>query len=179
MAELRAKIPSQILAHYDRLVARGKKGLAAVRGQVCSGCHMQVPLGVVMTLKHGDDIQLCESCGRYLFLPPALETEAAGPVASPKPERKKRKQKKQSVQAADRAVLTASAGLAFSLCFGLPPKINRHARKHDQQPGPGRLRLVKEQHHHDDTGSSFCPLRPFGLLFRLTVSHTHEDSAAS
>jgi predicted nucleic acid-binding Zn-ribbon protein len=90
---LRAKIPSQILAHYDRLVARGKKGLAAVRGQVCSGCHMQVPLGVVMTLKRGEDIQLCESCGRYLYLSPAVEKEATGPAASPKPERKKRKQK--------------------------------------------------------------------------------------
>jgi hypothetical protein len=99
-AELRAKIPSQILGHYDRLVARGKKGLAAVRGQVCSGCHMQVPLGVVMTIKHGEDIQLCESCGRYLFLPPAVETESAKPAASPKPERKKRKQKKQPVPAA-------------------------------------------------------------------------------
>jgi hypothetical protein len=94
MAKLRAKIPSQILAHYDRLVARGKKGLAAVRGQVCSGCHMQVPLGVVMTLKHGEDIQLCESCGRYLYLPPAVETKVAEPAASPKPERKKRKQKR-------------------------------------------------------------------------------------
>jgi len=94
LAELRAKIPSQILAHYDRLVARGKKGLAAVRGQVCSGCHMQVPLGVVMTLKRGEDIQICESCGRYLYLPPTVETEATEPAASPKPERKKRKQKR-------------------------------------------------------------------------------------
>ena len=100
LAELRAKIPSQIIAHYDRLVARGKKGLAAVRGQVCSGCHMQVPLGVVMTLKRGEDIQICESCGRYLYLPPAVETEAAEPAASPKPERKKRKPKKQPVPAA-------------------------------------------------------------------------------
>ena len=100
LAELRAKIPLQILGHYDRLVARGKKGLAAVRGQVCSGCHMQVPLGVVMTLKHGEDIQLCESCGRYLFLPPAVETEAVEPAASPKPERKKRKPKNQPVPAA-------------------------------------------------------------------------------
>jgi predicted nucleic acid-binding Zn-ribbon protein len=93
LTELRAKIPSQILAHYDRLVARGKKGMAAVRGQVCSGCHMQVPLGVVMTLKRGDDIQICESCGRYLYLPPTVETEATKPAVSPKPERKKRKQK--------------------------------------------------------------------------------------
>ncbi len=96
MSVLRAKIPSQILAHYDRLVARGKKGVAAVRGQVCSGCHMQVPLGAVMTIKHGQDIQICENCGRYLYLPPPGETEAAEPAASPKPARKKRKQNRPS-----------------------------------------------------------------------------------
>ena len=94
LAELRAKIPSQILAHYDRLVARKKKGVAAVRGQVCSGCHMQVPLGVVMTLRHGQDIQLCGNCGRYLYLPPTVKTETAEPAVSPKPKKKTRKPKK-------------------------------------------------------------------------------------
>src|ERR1035441_5776771 len=92
LAELRGKIPPQILGHYDRLVAHGKKGLAAVRGQVCSGCHMQVPLGVVMTLKRGQDIQICESCGRYLYLPPTVKPEVAEPTTSPKPARKTRKQ---------------------------------------------------------------------------------------
>jgi predicted nucleic acid-binding Zn-ribbon protein len=93
-AELRAKIPHQILGHFDRLVARGKKGVAAVRGQVCSGCHMQVPLGVVNTLKQGQDIQLCESCGRYLYLQPEGEIEMAKPATAPKPARKTRKPKK-------------------------------------------------------------------------------------
>ena len=94
MAALRALIPAQILGHYDRLVARGKKGVAALRGQVCTGCHMQVPLGVVMTLRHGQDIQLCENCGRYLYLPAENETENVGPAAAPKPARKPRKPKK-------------------------------------------------------------------------------------
>ena len=93
-AELRAKVPPQILGHYDRLVARGKKGLAAVRGQVCSGCHMQVPLGVVMTLRHGQDIQLCENCGRYLFLAPEAEVDAAEPAATPKPAKPAKKPRK-------------------------------------------------------------------------------------
>ena len=92
IAGLRAKIPPQILGHYDRLVAHGKKGLAAVRGQVCSGCHMQVPLGVVITLKRGQDIQICESCGRYLYLPPTVNTEAVEPTTKPKTARKTRKQ---------------------------------------------------------------------------------------
>jgi len=96
-AELRARIPPPILAHYDRLVAHGKKGMAAVRGQVCSGCHMQVPLGVVMTLRHGQDIQLCGNCGRYLYLPPVEASVDAEPGVAPKPAGKTRKSKK-SVQ---------------------------------------------------------------------------------
>jgi len=98
IAELRVKIPSQILGHYDRLVAKGKKGLAAVRNQVCTGCHMRQPIGTIMTLMHDQDIQLCESCGRYLYLPPAVKTGPVEKAASPKPVKKTRKSKK-SMQA--------------------------------------------------------------------------------
>jgi len=82
IAELRSKIPSQILGHYDRLRARGKKGLAAVRNQVCGSCHVQVPLGVVMTLKRGQDVQLCENCGRYRY-PDSGEGKFASQVEVP------------------------------------------------------------------------------------------------
>lgn len=95
IAELRGKIPPQILGHYDRLVARGKKGLAAVSNhRVCTACHMQVPLGAIMTLKRGDDIQLCESCGRYLYLPTVEEEKAVLPADAPKPVKKTRKSRK-------------------------------------------------------------------------------------
>lgn len=77
IAVLRGKIPPPILGHYDRLRVRGKKGLAVVLNQVCTGCHMSVPIGVILTIKHGQDIQLCESCGRYLYLP----AEEAAPTA--------------------------------------------------------------------------------------------------
>jgi len=75
-AKLRAKIPAPILAHYDHLGLRGKKGVAAVRNSVCTGCHMSVPLGVTMALMHADGIHTCESCGRYLYL--------AEPAVTPK-----------------------------------------------------------------------------------------------
>jgi len=97
IAELRTKIPSQILGHYDRLVAKGKKGITLVRDQVCTGCHMRVPIGGIMALKHGEDLQLCENCGRYLYLAPAAPSEppkSAGPAAGSKPGRKPRKSKK-------------------------------------------------------------------------------------
>lgn len=96
-AELRTKIPPQILGHYDRLVAKGKKGITMVRDQVCTGCHMRVPIGGIMALKHGQDIQLCESCGRYLYLPPAAPAEPAKPTeptTGSKRARKPRKSKK-------------------------------------------------------------------------------------
>jgi C4-type zinc ribbon domain len=92
---VRALIPAQILAHYDRLVVRGKKGVALVRNQVCTGCHMRLPIGTVNTLMQGTDLQLCDSCGRYLALAP--EAPAAPPNAqaapAPKAARKPRKRK--------------------------------------------------------------------------------------
>ncbi len=89
---LRARIPAQILVHYDRFRVRDKKGLAAANNQVCTGCHMRLPLGVIMTLRHGQDIQLCDSCGRYLYLAP--ETESVPVVATAKVAQPIRRRKK-------------------------------------------------------------------------------------
>lgn len=90
-AELRAKVPPPILAHYDRLVARGKKGVALIRNQSsCSACHISVPRGVVLTLMHNTDVQLCESCGRYLYLPePTAAPEPAATKKITKPRKPK------------------------------------------------------------------------------------------
>ena len=92
--ELRGKIPPQIIGHYDRLVARGKKGVTAIRGENCSSCHIHVPIGAITTLKRGEDIQVCESCGRYLHLPDTTEAEIPPPAAPPKRARKTRETKR-------------------------------------------------------------------------------------
>jgi predicted nucleic acid-binding Zn-ribbon protein len=87
IAALRQKIPTPILEHYVRLTARGKKGVAIVRNQVCTGCHMRIPIGAIITLMHEEDIQVCGNCGRYLVLPPEAQheaLEAAPEVSAPK-----------------------------------------------------------------------------------------------
>jgi hypothetical protein len=94
--DLRAKIPPQILAHYDRLMARGKKGVAAVNNQVCTACHMKLTLGVINTLKRSEDIQLCESCGRYLYLPEGYGIAPVVPEAEVKPKKARRRTAKTS-----------------------------------------------------------------------------------
>ncbi len=90
--KLRTQIPYQILGHYDRLRARGKKGVALVRHQVCSECHVSVPLGTVMTVINGSDIQLCGNCGRYLYVEP--EAPAPQPVPAPPKAKRGRQPKK-------------------------------------------------------------------------------------
>lgn len=86
--DLRAKIPTHILGHYDRMMSRGKKALAAVRNQNCSGCHMRVPLATILTLRHAEDVQLCDNCGRYLYLPEGEETSPSPPAKKPTVRRK-------------------------------------------------------------------------------------------
>jgi len=76
VAELRTLIPPTILGHSGRLAARGKKALAVVRNQVCSGCHMRLPIGTINTMLQGHDLQLCDTCGRYLYLPAPAESQA-------------------------------------------------------------------------------------------------------
>lgn len=107
VAELRGKIPPPVLGHYDRLRVRGKKGLAVVNNQVCSGCHMRLPLAVIMTLRHGQDLQLCDNCGRYLYLPDETPGVPTGEEPKPKPVRSPRRKKK-SLAPPDDLKLTAS-----------------------------------------------------------------------
>ncbi len=82
--ELRSKVPAPIMGHYDRLAVRGKKGVAVVRNQACSGCHMRLPIGTINTLMQDTDIQLCDTCGRYLYLPNPAEAEPVEAAPAPK-----------------------------------------------------------------------------------------------
>jgi hypothetical protein len=98
--KLRAQVPPQVLGHYDRLRARGKKGLALVReNKVCAECHVGIPIGTFITIMKGDDIQLCGNCGRYLFVqdkpvePPPSAPAKAG-LATPKAKRGRKPTKK-------------------------------------------------------------------------------------
>jgi predicted RNA-binding Zn-ribbon protein involved in translation (DUF1610 family) len=92
---LRKKIPAQVLQHYDRLMARGKKGIAYVRHGVCGQCHMQVAVGLLAMLRRQDNFYRCENCGSYLYL---LEDTAVleMPLRSAKPARRGRPRKIQA-----------------------------------------------------------------------------------
>jgi hypothetical protein len=95
--EYRTQVPPQILAHYDRLRVRGKKGVAIVRNKTCTGCHMQQPIGKITVLMRNEDIQLCDSCGRYMYLPTETETAFVEQVIASKPAAKTPRPRKRKV----------------------------------------------------------------------------------
>ena len=87
IAALRAAIPASILSHYDRLADSGKRGVAPVRNQACSGCHISVPLGTILELRRAETIRLCDNCRRYLYL---SDEPAAAPAPVPAPKKRRK-----------------------------------------------------------------------------------------
>ena len=85
--DLRATVPVPVLAHFDRLISWGRKGVALVRHGVCSECHMRVPTATVASLISPHDLYLCESCSCYLLLP----TEEIPPLPAPPPPPKRKR----------------------------------------------------------------------------------------
>ena len=69
IGKVRKQVPAQIMAQYERLVSRQKKGVSLVRNGVCSECHLRIPGGKLVGLAHTDEIHTCDNCGRYLHLP--------------------------------------------------------------------------------------------------------------
>jgi hypothetical protein len=85
MEKLRAKVPLPILGRFEQLVARGKKGVALARNGVCSGCHLRITDAKLVDLSAGADIQLCDNCGRYLYLPEGEVVGLSGARTLPSP----------------------------------------------------------------------------------------------
>lgn len=85
------EVPEPILAHYDRLRARGKKGVALVRHGVCSGCQMRLATGVHAALLRDEDIAMCDNCARYLLVAPELPPPTPEPPPKKAPVRRRRR----------------------------------------------------------------------------------------
>ena len=80
IAELRKLVPLPVLTHFDRMVVRGKNGVALVRHGVCCECHIRVPVGVLDSLVAPEDVYLCDICSCYLLLPPEEVANALNPA---------------------------------------------------------------------------------------------------
>jgi len=73
IADERTKVPPFILAHHDRVRARGKTSTVPVKDWICRSCFISVPSGLRTKLASRDDICVCENCGAYIYWPTEQE----------------------------------------------------------------------------------------------------------
>jgi predicted nucleic acid-binding Zn-ribbon protein len=65
---LRAKLPRDLGAAYDAVVARRGSGLARVVDKVCTACARAVPSQRLIDVRAGRLVQ-CDGCSRWLWIP--------------------------------------------------------------------------------------------------------------
>lgn len=90
--DMRDRLPTSLLIHYDLRRSRGKPAVAPVNGGICSACHLALPSGLAAELRRGGRaVHVCTNCGVFIFREDArAETAPSGNRASPpvKPRRK-------------------------------------------------------------------------------------------
>ena len=65
--EVAEGIDSETIIKFRRIIRRNKKGIVAIKGNVCDGCHMVLPAQFANEVRHGDKILFCPYCSRILF----------------------------------------------------------------------------------------------------------------
>jgi predicted nucleic acid-binding Zn-ribbon protein len=66
--ELSSGLDQEVLFKFERII-RNKmgRGIVAIRGGVCMGCHMILPVQFANTIRQGEEIVFCPYCSRILY----------------------------------------------------------------------------------------------------------------
>jgi uncharacterized protein len=77
-AQLSTQLPKPIFASYDRM-SRLRRGqvLSEIRAGICTACRMKVRPKVISDVRKGDQLIICESCGRILYMRPQTHSAEA------------------------------------------------------------------------------------------------------
>jgi predicted nucleic acid-binding Zn-ribbon protein len=66
--ELSPGLDSEILFKFERIIRnKGGRGIVAIKGGVCMGCHMILPVQFANEVRMGEKIVFCPYCSRILF----------------------------------------------------------------------------------------------------------------
>ncbi len=74
--DLETNIDRRIHGIYKNLKKRYDSSIIVkLKGNVCGGCHIKVPVHIVREIKRGMQIVQCESCARVLYSPSIIKPE--------------------------------------------------------------------------------------------------------
>lgn len=74
--ELEPGIDPDIIFKFERIIkSKQGKGIVAVKGNVCDGCHMILPAQFANEVRNGEKIVFCPYCSRILFYQDVPEGE--------------------------------------------------------------------------------------------------------
>jgi len=65
--QVRSCISRRVLAHYDRLKARGGQPVVAVEEEICLGCNIQLSSAFAQELRDSQKVMTCPNCTRFLY----------------------------------------------------------------------------------------------------------------
>jgi predicted nucleic acid-binding Zn-ribbon protein len=68
LKELEGRIDRALLKRYRNVKQTHAIPLAAVLGNRCAGCNMELPYAMMQRVKEGSKLLECENCGRILFV---------------------------------------------------------------------------------------------------------------
>lgn len=76
-ADLEPGIDPDIIFKFERIIkSKQGKGIVAVKGNVCNGCHMILPAQFANEVRNGEKIVFCPYCSRILFYQDIEEGES-------------------------------------------------------------------------------------------------------
>jgi len=66
--EINENIDPEIIFKFERIIkSKQGRGIVAVKGNVCDGCHMILPAQFANKVRSGEDIVFCPYCSRILY----------------------------------------------------------------------------------------------------------------
>jgi uncharacterized protein len=68
IAELKQELPPQVRSRLERFARTSGRAVVPVINDTCYGCFTAVATGAMSELGRNDDVNYCESCGRFLYV---------------------------------------------------------------------------------------------------------------
>ncbi|MBQ6693213.1 MAG: hypothetical protein IJP30_05015 [Clostridia bacterium] len=62
------KVPAELMDQYKKIKRQRPNPVAKVRSEQCGGCNMSIPSLMMRRLRAGEQVIVCENCGRILYL---------------------------------------------------------------------------------------------------------------